>query len=89
MHHQNKKAMNKTSEKKKFTFVNVTHFDSCFGCPFNSFYDGDNDYTHNRCDKLKTYVKIYAMSGDEDFRNEEGVLDGCPFLENNILAEEE
>lgn len=75
-------------QQKKFTFVKIIHFDSCFDCPYNSFHDDDYDCTHDRCDKLNKYIKTYLNSGNEDFRNEDGVLDGCPFLENKIIAEE-
>jgi hypothetical protein len=75
--------------EKKFTFVDISHFDTCYGCPFWSFHDDDNDYRHDRYDKLDRYIKIYSNIGDEDFRNNDGVLDGCPFLTNNVIAEED
>ena len=74
--------------KERFTFVKIIHFDNCFDCPYRSFHDDDNDCTHDRCDKLNEYIEMYLNKGAKDFRNEDGVLDGCPFLENKIIAEE-
>lgn len=37
---------------------------------------------------LDEYIQIYMDSGDEDYRNECGVLNDCPFLKNKSITDE-
>ena len=71
---------------KRFTYTEITNFNNCKDCPFNQFYGTDDDCDHDRCELLNKYIHCYLCSGDKDFRNEDGILEDCPFLKNNILT---
>ena len=71
---------------KRFTYTEITNFNNCEDCPFNHFHGTDDDCDHDRCELLNKYIHCYLCSGDKDFRNEDGILDECPFLKNNILT---
>jgi len=76
-------------DDKRFTYTTIVHFTNCYGCPHNCFHGDDDDCDHDRCEMLGRYIHCYLNSGDKDFRNENGVLDDCPFLKNNSIIDEE
>lgn len=73
---------------KRFTYTEIVHFNNCNDCPHNYFHGTDDDCDHNRCEILNKYIHCYLCSGDEDFRNSDGILDDCPYLKNNSLIKE-
>lgn len=73
---------------KKFTYIKIVRFNNCKDCPHNYFHGTDDDCDHDRCEMLNKYIHCYLNSGDEDFRNECGVLDDCPFLKNKSITNE-
>lgn len=73
--------------EKKFTYIETTHFNNCEDCPFHSFIDDDYSPTHFECIKLNKYISLYPYSkGTIDYRNNQGVLDKCPFLKTNTIS---
>jgi len=72
----------------EFTYIEITRFNGCNDCPKRAFYDTDDDYTHDRCEELNRYIKVYKSSGAEDYRNDKGVLNNCPFLKQSTIIEE-
>lgn len=75
-------------EDKRFTYIEITHFNNCNDCPHRCFHGTDDDYDHDRCKMLDEYIHLYMANGPEDFRNECGVLDDCPFLKNKSITNE-
>ena len=73
--------------KKRFTYIKKLHFNDCGDCLFASFIDDDYSPTHEECDKTESYIVEFTNNGVDDFRNEEGVLDNCPFLKNQTIEE--
>lgn len=73
--------------KKRFTYIKKKHFDNCEDCPFSNFVDDDYSPTHYGCSMTESYIREFTNDGTEDFRNEEGVLDNCPFLKNQVIEE--
>lgn len=63
----------------KFKYTKTIEFNNCDGCPFCDFIDDDYSPSHLLCSKTITYIKLFKNSGNEDFRNDEGILDNCPF----------
>ena len=71
-------------------FVLITEFDNCSNCPFCEHVDDDYSPTHTECTKLNKYIQKWGFEMKTvDYRNEDGVLDDCPFLSNNVIKEEE
>lgn len=75
-------------KNKRFTYTEITYFNNCNDCPHRCFHGTDDDCDHDRCEMLDEYIHTYLSSGDEDFRNECGVLDDCPFLKNKSITNE-
>lgn len=74
-------------KKKRFTYIKKQHFNNCEDCPFFFFIDDDYSPTHYQCGITKYDIKTFTNDGSEDFRNEDGVLDNCPFLKNQTIEE--
>lgn len=84
---KNKIVMN--NEEKAMKFRYIVEFDTCDNCPFNEFVDDDYSPTHKECERTNEYIMTWTNTeGEKDFRNPEtGILDDCPFIENNTIIE--
>ena len=68
--------------------MSITEFDNCSNCPFREYVDDDYSPSHTECTKLNKYIKQWGFKMETvDYRNEDGVLDDCPFLINNVITE--
>lgn len=71
-------------------FTSIIEFDYCENCPFKVYVDDDYSPIHTECEKTGSYIEKWTNSiGYKNYRNEEMVLDNCPFLSNNVIKEEE
>ena len=71
-------------------FMSIIEFDNCSNCPFREYVDDDHSPLHTECTKLNKYIEQWGFKTETvDYRNEDGVLDDCPFLINNVITEED
>lgn len=78
--------LEKQRQTKRFRYI--VEFDNCDHCPFNKFVDDDYSPTHKECERTGELMMKWTNEGETDYRNPHtGVLDKCPFLQNNTITE--
>ena len=74
--------------EKRFTYTSTQRFNNCSDCPFRGTDYSDDCEDQEYCERTGKTIRVYTCDGNRDYSNADGVMDDCPFIENNTITEE-